>query len=220
MKMTLLQECNIALILSTGTINEATHYTASFHCCKKHSTSTTTKLRSLKLLIVKISSTVYVILFEFIDLWVLDSNSRVGVWSLLWRWHILSILLKTGGGISAKTCGLDDVFPPDDLCSRPETLCQYIDLSIRMCSVKGRIYTYTNSVVQYWWSCTPSQFIGLFWGCAVPVLNATFCFLWFTKCFCPYTFFQNIGFNMVSSDPFVSHLATQLGYSAGEFQAL
>ena len=27
-------------------------------------------------------------------------------------------------------------------------------------------------------------------------------------------------FNMVPSDPFISHLATQLGYSAGEFQAL
>ena len=40
------------------------------------------------------------------------------------------------------------------------------------------------------------------------------------RCFCPWTFFQNIGFNMVPSDPFMSHLATQLGYSAGEFQAL
>ena len=39
-------------------------------------------------------------------------------------------------------------------------------------------------------------------------------------CFCPWTFFQNIGFNMVPLDPFMSHLATQLGYSAGEFQAL
>ena len=39
-------------------------------------------------------------------------------------------------------------------------------------------------------------------------------------CFCPWTFFQNIGFNMLPSDPFMSHLATQLGYSAGEFQAL
>ena len=39
-------------------------------------------------------------------------------------------------------------------------------------------------------------------------------------CFCPWTFFQDIGFNMVPSDPFISHLATQLGYSAGEFQAL
>ena len=35
-----------------------------------------------------------------------------------------------------------------------------------------------------------------------------------------YTFVQNIGFNMVPSDPFMSHLATQLGYSAGEFHAV
>ena len=93
--------------------------------------------------------------------------------------------------------------------------------------------------------------------CAVPGLNATFCFLWFTNCvllfdkslmlwclwplvfvlnnililgiwcstiphlpgcFCPWTFFENIGFNTVLTDPFMSHLATQLGYSAGEFQ--
>ena len=38
--------------------------------------------------------------------------------------------------------------------------------------------------------------------------------------FCPWTFFQNIGFNMVPSKPFMSHLTTQLGNSAGEFQAL
>ena len=48
---------------------------------------------------------------------------RVGVWSLPWRWHILPIPLTTGRGTSAETCGLDDVFPPDDLGSRPETLC-------------------------------------------------------------------------------------------------
>ena len=30
----------------------------------------------------------------------------------------------------------------------------------------------------------------------------------------------HIGFNTVPTDPFMSHLATQLGYSAGEFQAL
>ena len=29
-------------------------------------------------------------------------------------------------------------------------------------------------------------------------------------CFCTWTFFQNIGFNMVPSQPFMSHLATQL----------
>ena len=31
-------------------------------------------------------------------------------------------------------------------------------------------------------------------------------------CFCPWTFFQNIGFNMVPSDPIMSHLATRLRY--------
>ena len=59
--------------------------------------------------------------------------------------------------------------------------------------------------------------------CAVPGLNATFCFLWFTNCallsddnsFCPWTFFQNIGFNMVPPNSFMSHLATQLGYIVG-----
>ena len=40
------------------------------------------------------------------------------------------------------------------------------------------------------------------------------------RCFCRWTFFENIGFNMVPSDPFMSHLATQLGYSAEEFQDL
>ena len=39
-------------------------------------------------------------------------------------------------------------------------------------------------------------------------------------CFCLWTFFKNIGFNMVPSGPFMSHLATQLAYSAGEFEAL
>ena len=44
-------------------------------------------------------------------------------------------------------------------------------------SVIGRIYN--GSVIQYWRSCTPSRSIG---ECAVPGLNATFCFLWFTNC--------------------------------------
>ena len=129
-------------------------------------------------------------------------------------------------------------------------ICMYIPYTS---SVIGRIYN--GSVIQYWRSCTPSRSIG---ECAVPGLNATFCFLWFTNCvllfdknlilgclwllvfvlnililgiwcstiphlpgcFCPWTFFENIGFSTVLTDPFMSHLATQLGYSAGEFQAL
>ena len=71
-------------------------------------------------------STAYVILYELIDTWFLDSNRRVGVWSLPWRWQILFIPLTTGRGTSAETCGLDDAVPPDDLGSRPEALCWYI----------------------------------------------------------------------------------------------
>ena len=200
-----------------------------------------------------------VILLNIINTWFLASNRRVGVWSLPWRWHILSIQLTTGRGTSAETCGLDDVFPPDDLGSRPEALCWYIYIYICMyipytSSVRGRIYN--GSVIQYWRNCTPSRSIG---ECAVPRLNVTFCFLWFTNCvllfdknlmleclwllvfvlnnililgiwcaaiphlpgcFCPWTFFENIVFNTVLTDLFMSHLATQLGYSAGEFQAL
>ena len=67
--------------------------------------------------------TAYVILYKLMDTWFLDSNRRVGVWSLPWRWHILSDPLTTGRGTSAITCGLDDVFPPDNLGFRPEALC-------------------------------------------------------------------------------------------------
>ena len=49
------------------------------------------------------------------------------------------------------------------------------------------------------------------WRSAIPHLAG---------CFCSWTSFKNIGFNMVPSDHFMPHLATQLGYSAGEFQAL
>ena len=53
-------------------------------------------------------------------------------------------------------------------------MCMYIPYTS---SVIGRIYN--GSVIQYWRSCTPSRSIG---ECAVPGLNATFCFLLFTNC--------------------------------------
>ena len=103
------------------------HYTASINCCKKKKKTTfycnDHTITEFGIIDSKYSSTAYVILYKLIDTWFLDSNRRVGVWSLPWRWHILSIPLTTGRGTSAETCGLDDVFPPDDLCSRPEALC-------------------------------------------------------------------------------------------------
>ena len=138
-------------------------------------------------------------------------------------------------------------------------MCSYVCI-IYTSSGMGRIYTYTRSVVQYWWSFNRSQSIGLFRGsvrflCWMPLpvffglpvvpcamINSLIlgCFwplefvsnniltlgIWRSAIshlpgfFCPWTFFQNIRFSMVPSDPFMSHLATQLGYSAVEFQAL
>ena len=88
---------------------------------QKHSIATITEFRIID---SKHSSTVYIIPYKLIDIWVLDSNRRVGVWSLPCRWNILSIPLTTGRGTGAETCGLDDVFPPDDLCFVPvQKLC-------------------------------------------------------------------------------------------------
>ena len=111
------------------------------------------------------SSTAYVILYELIDTWFLDSNRRVGVWSLPWRLHIFSIPLTSGRGTSPETCGLDDVFPPDDLGSRPEELCLYIYIYMYMHSLYEfcyKTYIYDGSVIQYWRSCSLSRSIGLY----------------------------------------------------------
>ena len=58
--------------------------------------------------------------------------ARCGNRYLLWvvLWAILSSPLTTGRGTGAETCGLDDVFPPDDLCSHLDALCQWIYMHI------------------------------------------------------------------------------------------
>ena len=71
-----------------------------------------------------------------------------------------------------------------------------------------------------------SLILGWLWPLVFVLNNTLILGIWCSTiphlpgCFCPWTFFKNIGFNMVLTDPFMSHLATQLGYSAGEFQAL
>ena len=81
------------------------HNTASINCCKKIILLQRSHNYGVWNHWQQNSSTADVILYELIDTWFLDSNRRVGVWSLPWRWHILSIPLTTGRG-------LDDVFPP------------------------------------------------------------------------------------------------------------
>ena len=60
--------------------------------------------------------------------------------------HILSIPLTTGRGTGAETCGLDDVFPPDDLCSRPEALF-YIYIYIYALLYEACFLWFTNCVL-------------------------------------------------------------------------
>ena len=85
-----------------------------------------------------------------------------------------------------RACGLDDAFPPFDLCSCVEALVViyiYLYICILYTSpVIGRIHTYARSVVRYWWSCTITVYRTVLGECAVPVLKANFCFLWFTNC--------------------------------------
>ena len=111
------------------------HYNESIMCCK-NVYSNENKTVEFEIIDSKHSSTACVIFYELIDLWVFDSNRRVGVWLHQWRWHTLSIQLMTitGRGISTVTFGLDDVFPPDNLCFRPET-CVHMKLSIRIHSL-------------------------------------------------------------------------------------
>ena len=93
---------------------------------EKHSIATITQLRSLELLTAKHPLLHMLYCMNWLTHDFLDPYKRVGVWSLPWHWHILSMPLTTGRGTSAESCGLDDVFPPDDLGSHPEALCLYI----------------------------------------------------------------------------------------------
>ena len=81
---------------------------------------------------------------------------------------------------------------------------------------------FTNCVLLF----DKSLIIGCLWPLVFVLNNTLILGIWCSTiphlpgCFCQWTFFQNIGFNTVLTDPFMSHLATQLGYSAWEFQAL
>ena len=71
-----------------------------------------------------------------------------------------------------------------------------------------------------------SLILGWLWLLAFILNNTWILDIWCSTiphlpgCFSPWTFFENIRFNTVLTHPFMSHLATQLGYSAGQFQAL
>ena len=107
------------------------HYTASINCWKKHSIATITQLRSLKLLTAKtpILHMLYYLNWLTHDFWTrtggweFDRSHGVGTSSPSHWQQVEEQAPKPVGG-------LNDVFPPDDLCSCPETLCWYIYIYI------------------------------------------------------------------------------------------
>ena len=178
------------------------HYTASINYCKKpHSIVTITQLRSLALLTTKtpLLHMLYYMNWLTHDFWTrtgrseFDRSHGVGTSSPS---HWQQVEEQAPKPVGWMMCFLLMTFVP---------------------------LWFTNCVLL---SDDNSLIPGCLWLLTF-VLNNTFILgIWCStiphlpECFYPWTFFQNIGFNMVPQDPFMSHLATQLGYSAGEFQAL
>ena len=110
----------------------------------------------------------------------------------------------------------------------------YIYIYIYMC-----VYIYNGSVIPglnatfcfLWFTNCVLLFdkiliLGCLWPLVFVLNNTLILGIWCSTIphlpggFCAWTFFENIGFNTVLADPFLSHLAAQLGYFAGEFHAL
>ena len=153
------------------------HYTASINCCKKHSIPTIIKITEFGIT-DKNSSTAYIILCKWIDTWFLDSNRRMGLWSLPWRWHILSIPLTTGRGTSAETCGLDDVFLPDDLGSRPE-FCYRSYIQRECHSVLAKLHPITFYRIVFLGSARFLGWMPLFVFFGLPVVSCSLIKVWY-----------------------------------------
>ena len=97
------------------------HYTALINCCKRAFYCNDSKITEFEMIDTKHSITAYVVMYKLITYGFRTRTGGWEFWLLPWRWHIIFIPLKAGRGISAETCGLDDVFPPDDLGSGPCT---------------------------------------------------------------------------------------------------
>ena len=146
------------------------HYTAAINCCKKHSIVTITQLRSLELLIkTPLLHMLYYMSWLTHDLFGLEQEGGSLIAPMVLAHPLRTIDNKSRNkrrNLWVGWCVSSwwPCFP-----SRSSVLI-YIYIYICICipymsSVIGRIYIYNGSVIQYWRSCTPSRFIGLyFWG--------------------------------------------------------
>ena len=121
---------------------------------------------------------------------------------------------------------LMNLVPVQKLCVNNIYMYMYVYSLYEFCY---RTYIYTFCFI-WFTNCVLLFEIRLILGCLWPLVfvlnNILILDIWCSTiphlpgCFCPWTFVENIGFNTVLTDPFMSHLATQLGYFAREFQAL
>ena len=146
------------------------HYTASINCCKKTFYCNDHTITEFGIIDSKNSSTAYIILYELIETlfwnrtggWEFDRTHGAGTSSPSHWQQVEEQALKPVGWVISFL--LMTFVPVQKLCVIYIYIYVYICI-FYMSSLIGRIYTYNRSVIQYWWSCTPSHSIGLhFWG--------------------------------------------------------
>ena len=168
-----------------GTSIDSGHYTASINCCKKHSIATITKLRSLELLIkTPLLHILYHINGLTHDFW-----TRTGGWEFD-RFH--------GAGTSSPSHWqqVEEQAPKPVGWTMCFLLITLVPIQKLCVNIYVYVYMYVHSLYEFCYrsyiqrGCHsvlakrhPITFYRVISGeCAVPGLNATFCFLWFTNC--------------------------------------
>ena len=143
------------------------HYTASINCCKKHSIATITQLRSLELLIkTPVLHMLYYMNWLTHDFWLeQEGGSLIAPMALAHPLHPIDNRSRNKRrNLWAGRC-VSSWWPwfPSRSCVN---IYIYIYICICIPSMSSVIWhIYNGSVIQYWWSCTPSRSIGLyFWG--------------------------------------------------------
>ena len=168
------------------------HYTASINCCKKnHSITTITQLQSLELLIkTPLLHMLYYINWLTHDFWTrtgwleFDRSHGAGTSSPS---HWQQVEEQAPKPVGWTTCFLLlSLLPVQKLCVNIYIyVCIYVHSLYEFCyrtyiqrechSVLAKLHPITSTRLIIVYDCISGE-------CAVPGLNAIFCFLWFTNC--------------------------------------